>query len=80
MNPHEDLARLRKATRLVDVLDAMGYTDLTMRSVSSPQWIVVLQLATSSTSPSPETWEVVIGLLKQRRLYREALLGKEATK
>lgn len=72
LNPHGELACLRKAIRLADALDVIGYTDLTVVHISSAQMAVASSLA-SVPQASSATWEVVYELLKQRRQYRLAL-------
>lgn len=71
-NAFQSLARLRKSVKLADALDAIGYTDLTMHHISPGQSRVARSLADVHDA-SPDTWEVVMELLKQRRLMRQAV-------
>lgn len=71
-NVFQSLARLRKAIKLADAYDAIGYDDLTLRHISSGQSLVACTLANAHHASS-DTWEVVTELLKQRRLMRQAV-------
>lgn len=71
-NAFQSLARLRKAAKLADAYDAIGYDDLTLHHISSGQQIVARRLADVHDA-SPDTIEVVVELLKQRRLMRQAV-------
>jgi hypothetical protein len=69
MNPHEGNARLRKALRLADHLDAYRITAAKAASLTAGQR---LDVATSAgvKLPSDATWALVVEALERRELHR----------
>lgn len=66
---HEDLARLRKAIALVDVMDFMGHTQQSAKHCSERDWKGFSILA-EVNMPSMTTRDLVVQLLIDRETRR----------
>lgn len=71
-NVYEELARLRKAIRLADALDAGGWTVENLHTLSRPQ-LTVIAKRTGVDVASTETWTEVLDLLASRKAARRAV-------
>ena len=67
----EDYARLKKAIKLTDLLDAGGFTVEMAKKLKRLQWQAVLyKWKPGIKPPSTKTQELIVGLLASRLLIR----------
>ena len=72
-NAYETAGRLVKATRIADILAAHGYGSAQVAGFNEEQRVLAASAAqyTRKKAPSPETWEMVVKLLRQREEAKE---------
>lgn len=71
-NPHEEVARLRKAIALCDVLDFLGHEPNTLGVIQPGDWSGIATLA-KVNDPSHDTINQAIVLFEERRARQEFL-------
>lgn len=71
--PYEEIARLRKALAICDVLDFLGHDPSTVFSIKSEDWAGIATLG-EVNRPSKETVEMAKDLLRERH-NRRLFLG-----
>lgn len=76
-SPTEDLARLRKALRIADIMQASGISSrIAAMAAREDTGVAAIAAGYVGYTPSPDTWDVVVQLLLDRENAAARLRGK----